>query len=97
MPSLSVATDSADLHLNNSEAAARRGPVPTPRGGVGYFAGLSLYVKSGHPKFTSNCFGSKYTTLEASRPCRRARLFCAMNAPMTAAAWARRRGEAPRQ
>ncbi|MGH6797362.1 MAG: arylsulfatase, partial [Roseiarcus sp.] len=30
----------------------------------GYFAGLSLYVQHGKPKFTYNYFGSKYTTLE---------------------------------
>lgn len=33
----------------------------------GYFAGLSLYVQNGHPKFTYNYFGSKYTTLEGKR------------------------------
>ena len=33
----------------------------------GYFAGLSLYVQNGHPKFTYNYFGSKYTTLEGKQ------------------------------
>ncbi|QUR68989.1 arylsulfatase [Mycobacterium spongiae] len=32
----------------------------------GYFAGLSLYVQDGLPKFTYNYFGSKYTTIAAS-------------------------------
>ena len=30
----------------------------------GYFAGFSLYLQQGRPKFTYNYFGSKYTTLE---------------------------------
>jgi arylsulfatase len=30
----------------------------------GYFAGFSMYLQQGKPKFTYNYFGSKYTTLE---------------------------------
>jgi len=33
----------------------------------GYFAGFSLYVQQGKPKFTYNYFGSKYTTLEGKQ------------------------------
>lgn len=33
----------------------------------GYFAGLSLYVQNGRPKFTYNYFGSKYTTIESKK------------------------------
>ncbi len=33
----------------------------------GYFAGLSLYVQNGLPKFTYNYFGSTYTTITASK------------------------------
>lgn len=33
----------------------------------GYFAGFSLYVQQGRPKFTYNYFGSKYTTLESKQ------------------------------
>ncbi|EUA89614.1 sulfatase family protein [Mycobacterium ulcerans str. Harvey] len=35
-------------------------------GGRGYFAGLSLYVQQGIPKFTYNYFGSTYTTVAAT-------------------------------
>jgi hypothetical protein len=34
----------------------------------GYFAGLSLYLQEGRPKFTYNYFGSKYTTIEGQEP-----------------------------
>ena len=34
----------------------------------GYFAGLSLYVQDGRPKFTYNYFGSTYTTVVGSQP-----------------------------
>jgi arylsulfatase len=33
----------------------------------GYFAGFSLYLQQGRPKFTYNYFGSKYTTLEGKQ------------------------------